>query len=389
VLSRGGAALSSPKLAASERRDSLFPYYAGFSTAFVSDVLDALQVTTGQIILDPWNGSGTTTAVASSLGVDAIGIDLNPALAIVAKARLASSKDAERASELLRCAGSKLSVQFLRKTCSSAVDSRTRSLLLLAVFRLTRRRLSARDLRATNPTWWSLGLADVKTAVTSLTRSHVERELEEIRKRLSPRKRGCGTVRLVQSDLLITKPLKKPADIIVTSPPYLTRIDYVKATLPELLVLSLIENVQIEQMRRAMIGSPVIGRGPDQVPVQIGEHAKAALTRICRHQSKASSSYYLAFFTTYITKIVSALERLSDLTMPSAKLVLVVQGSHYKEVFVDLAQLFIELSAGAGFSFVSRADFHFKQSFAQLNPKANGYSLDTARESALFFEKSP
>ncbi|WP_410712175.1 DNA methyltransferase [Bradyrhizobium sp. BEA-2-5] len=42
----------------------------------------------GQVVLDPWNGSGTTTSVANGAGLTAVGIDINPAMAVVAKARL-------------------------------------------------------------------------------------------------------------------------------------------------------------------------------------------------------------------------------------------------------------------------------------------------------------
>ena len=38
--------------------------------------------------MDPWNGSGTTTAAASLYGYRWIGFDLNPAMAVAAKARL-------------------------------------------------------------------------------------------------------------------------------------------------------------------------------------------------------------------------------------------------------------------------------------------------------------
>jgi len=38
--------------------------------------------------MDPWNGSGTTTSSAALNGYKAIGFDLNPVMAVVAKARL-------------------------------------------------------------------------------------------------------------------------------------------------------------------------------------------------------------------------------------------------------------------------------------------------------------
>ena len=42
----------------------------------------------GATLMDPWNGSGTTTSSAALNGCKAIGFDLNPVMAVVAKARL-------------------------------------------------------------------------------------------------------------------------------------------------------------------------------------------------------------------------------------------------------------------------------------------------------------
>lgn len=39
-------------------------------------------------MLDPWNGTGTTTVVAASKNVPAIGFDVKPALVVVSRARL-------------------------------------------------------------------------------------------------------------------------------------------------------------------------------------------------------------------------------------------------------------------------------------------------------------
>jgi hypothetical protein len=41
-------------------------------------------------VLGPWNGTGTTTVVAASKNVPAIGFDVNPALVVVSRARQAS-----------------------------------------------------------------------------------------------------------------------------------------------------------------------------------------------------------------------------------------------------------------------------------------------------------
>ncbi|MCA1458616.1 hypothetical protein I6F35_36545 [Bradyrhizobium sp. BRP22] len=366
----------------------MFPYYAGFSEAFVRDVLETLKVTADQVVLDPWNGSGTTTAVAKGAGLRAIGIDINPAMAVVANARLATPSSINAARQFLTQSGRRISQAFLREACPSPHLSSAQSAFLLAIFRLTRRKLRERNLLATNPTWWQLGRSDVSRAIASISKSQVEAELSELKSKVSVANSGLNKVNLVRADLLAENLPQVKADIIITSPPYLTRIDYVKATLPELLILSLLEeDLSVDQLRRAMIGSPVIGRGPDRMPTQIGDYAKSILSRIASHGSKASQTYYLAFFSTYVSRMLTALERLSSMALPGGRMVLVVQGSHYKEIYVDLARLSADLASSVGFELVSRADFNFKQSFAQLNPRANGYSLETAQETALLFRR--
>ena len=71
----------------------LFPYYAGFSFEWaVSHLKEHIPDATA-IILDPWNGSGTTTLAAQSIGVNSIGVDLNPIANVVARLRSSSLTD--------------------------------------------------------------------------------------------------------------------------------------------------------------------------------------------------------------------------------------------------------------------------------------------------------
>jgi hypothetical protein len=69
-------------------KESWFDYYAGFSAAFVRTVLERLLPDLEGRVMDPWNGSGTTTTTAHELGVCSTGIDINPVMAVVAKSKL-------------------------------------------------------------------------------------------------------------------------------------------------------------------------------------------------------------------------------------------------------------------------------------------------------------
>lgn len=68
--------------------EGFFPYYAGYPELFARELLQSAKLSRGAVVLDPWNGSGTTTYTATSLGLNAIGIDLNPVMIIVARAHL-------------------------------------------------------------------------------------------------------------------------------------------------------------------------------------------------------------------------------------------------------------------------------------------------------------
>ena len=85
--------------------ESWYRYYAGYSPEFVTDVISYLSkhghVGGDAILADPWNGAGTTTQVAEDVGVRSWGGDVNPAMVVVAKARLLGGH--ARPSELAIC----------------------------------------------------------------------------------------------------------------------------------------------------------------------------------------------------------------------------------------------------------------------------------------------
>ena len=63
-----------------------YSYYAGYSDEFVYEYLKK-YAKKNSVILDPWNGTGTTTLCCFMLGIECIGIDLNPVMNVVAGAK--------------------------------------------------------------------------------------------------------------------------------------------------------------------------------------------------------------------------------------------------------------------------------------------------------------
>src|SRR5689334_21960328 len=98
--------LSSAKRGPQERDGifAWFPYYAGFSAAFVVDVIDKLALPRGSVVFDPMNGSGTTTVVAQQRECLALSAELNPAMAIIARGKDAVlAGRAEELESVLAC----------------------------------------------------------------------------------------------------------------------------------------------------------------------------------------------------------------------------------------------------------------------------------------------
>jgi hypothetical protein len=74
-------------------RDQWFPFYAGFSSEFANHLIANSELPARATVMDPWNGAGTTTSSAVLNGYKALGFDLNPVMAVVAKAKLLQVRD--------------------------------------------------------------------------------------------------------------------------------------------------------------------------------------------------------------------------------------------------------------------------------------------------------
>ena len=74
---------SNPARIAVKKDEEIYPYYAGFSRMFAEDAIEwATDGDKEKVVLDPWNGSGTTTRTASQLGIGSVGFDLNPVMVL-------------------------------------------------------------------------------------------------------------------------------------------------------------------------------------------------------------------------------------------------------------------------------------------------------------------
>ena len=71
---------------------SWLKYKEGFSAALVNLLLDEMNAVPGDLVMDPFMGSGTTALVCQMRGIDSIGYDIMPISAVSLKAKAASAE---------------------------------------------------------------------------------------------------------------------------------------------------------------------------------------------------------------------------------------------------------------------------------------------------------
>lgn len=393
----------SPKLSDQEKRNVIYPYYAGFSEGFVGTMLDRMGARRGSTILDPWNGSGTTTYVAALRGMRATGIDLSPVSAVVARARLATSEQlasfmdrvkAMDASSLPRAgtAIDHLQAWYLAfnsgATRQESTSSAVSSLALCACFLAARQLL--RNFETRNPSWFAWDSRCLTDLDPELIEQTVARTASQIAGKVTsflPADSVPPT--LITSDVLSCDLPQSEYDFVLTSPPYLTRLDYVKATLPELMLLSRIdESISISGLRTSMIGSPLVGKAAPLPSAEWGRLANQALSEVRTHPSKASDGYYIRFYLKYFDSLFRSIARIAAALRPGGLAVFVVQASHYKEIYIDLAGVSCQMGSRLGLKLDERIEYPHSRSMVKINTRAKCLPvLDCTTETALVFRK--
>jgi tRNA G10 N-methylase Trm11 len=414
--------------------EGFFPYYAGYPELFARELLQSAKLSPGAVVLDPWNGSGTTTYAAASLGLKSIGIDLNPVMIVVARARLLPPSEADHllplATTILSRARSApptlkpddallgwfnpTTAAFIRgieqNIRGSLVGSMTKSpdgvhldrisgtaaTLYVALFAACRQLVA--PFRSSNPTWLRVPKAnerriaasqaaiakDFRSNVRGMTAALVEKREANLRLKKVPHLANC---KVSLSDTVSMKLAADSVDFVLTSPPYCTRIDYTAATRIELAVLAPLLKTAERALGRQMIGSTQVPNGEIEVDEGWGATCLSFLAALKAHPSKASSGYYYRTHLDYFDKMSRSMQRLAIALKAGGRAVLVVQDSYYKDIHNDLPKIIAEIGAHYGLTLSQKKAFHLR-SMSDINPGRRTYVRPSgATETVLCFTK--
>ena len=395
-----------------------YPYYAGYSAEFVREALDRLALPAGAVVMDPWNGAGTTTATAASLGFRAVGIDINPAMALVASGRMLPADSVPTAlprlvhpdrtkrtnADPLRTWFNDSSARSIRRLADQvhSLSTSDPSAQHLGGFYFTALALTVRALltgeRVSNPTWFKMRRHNHDSYSPSpLTIRRVfDETVQSLKQKLhiSPSRYPAGILIADSSRLPLPNHV---VDAIVTSPPYCTRLDYPVATQPELSLLGFGRtSPRFRSLRNNTLGTPTIRPTSEAPTHSLGPSCDRVLSAVATHSSRASSTYYFRFlseigavspaygFQWHRTK--SSI--VSDLHGSPRTLVCIWRGTAgSRKVRIDLAAIASEQLQALGWTQMQRTHFDVHRTLADLNPLSSDYRPGRgAVESVLEFQ---
>lgn len=397
-----------------EGADAWFPYYAGYSPGFVREALTCLGAQPGWSVLDPWNGAGTTTAVADALGCDAVGLDINPVAALVAAARLErsanTSHSAGLANQLLAVAGRNeidlADDDPLLEWLSPRVTRRYRSIegavldllgtrdgvkvnlqteapppfaafFILCLVRAAKR--FARMKGNSNPTWITPEKrGDTRTETFDRAfLAMVAACAADAEKAALGRSSTRSTVSAVSlADARALSLEASSIDAVVTSPPYCTRIDYFRATAFELAALGIgADGERFRALRSSAMGTNLMRTTTPDVSAQPSA-VRQLLKRIQQHPSKASDTYYYKHYSQYFDDARLSVAEIGRVLKPDATALLVVQSSYYKDIHVPLGDLYAALGEELGFRARVVLRVPVRRVLATINPRARHHETE-------------
>jgi DNA modification methylase len=403
--------------------DSWYPYYAGFSFEFIMSILPDLIKKDRSVILDQWNGSGTTTAAAYYLGHIALGFDLNPAVVPIANAKLVTADEMKSMPGFLESCleASRLSIRngcqiksgalkywmpptaarFVRASIEwlcdhdgvDAVQGLQPRTSLAALCILHGCRDFAVDQTKSNASWLSPNAHLPRLSIASLIKAilgHAERIIAG--DSTCPESDGSRCLVRVGDARRLPLP-ESSVDLVLSSPPYCTRVDYAKQTGFELAALLGLTEMESRELRHNLMGTTTIRTALQTERFQFHISLPFGISELLRsinlHQSHRSRTYYEPNIRQYFEDAALAVREIARVLRPGGKALLVLQNSYYKEIEIQLSDNYCELGNCVGLHSVILARNPVRRAMTAINSRSRKYCNErNYTEDVVLFEKA-
>ena len=365
---------------------SWFTYTPGFSSSFAKSAIREFvgEERRDELVADIWNGAGTTTAAAHHLGVSAVGLELNPALVIVARAKSVTRR------QLLNGSRRALDIASRRLRRKSIPRSLRDWLGIDAGAPLPRMHCPSHALSA-------LLLLNTSRACYQETRpgfrcpgdrvrAELQRQIDlvESSAELLPARRSADC-RVLTGDARKAGQIRdNTISLLLSSPPYCTRIDYGRLTGFEQDFLGVSERRNARALREQLMGTTALrteGNWRAEGAKLRTPAVRRVLEKVRRHSSHRSEAYYYRNFLQYFCDAELASATIARVLRPRGRALLVLQDSFYKEVHIPLSKLYIAMAESVGLKGSIVHSVPVLRTMAARNPGTRKY-----RQGAVYSE---
>jgi len=180
-------------------------------------------------------------------------------------------------------------------------------------------------------------------------------------------------------------------DVVVSSPPYCTRIDYAVKTRLELDILGSFVERSFASFRKDLMGTTSLReRARVQNKPALPDDIQHVLRQVESHDSHRAAEYYYPGLLQYFSDAQSSIGEIARVLKPRGVAFLVVQNSFFKEVPIPLPEMYISLGEQAGLSgtVVSRVPIEPHRNKASVNRAVRGYTNRSYYEALVRMENA-
>ncbi len=338
-----------------------FPYVEGFSGKFVEQIIQAHEIREGNLILDPYAGSGTTAVTATMRGIDSMAVDVNPFMCFVTsvKTRLdifeeKMYSDVFEISRQARRISGPERIGFLEEGRFFPPGNLNQLLKL-------RDAILALPLEPPERDLYLLALASIAIEVSNMARhtdlryrrsenseknvfqifvQRATRYVDDLNQ-LDPVSCECA---VINDDICnpsrIPSKFHEEVDYLITSPPYLNGTNYIRNTKLELALLGMIETGNdLTSLHKALITG-----GINSVKWKPTEHIFPFVEEVCAKLSPVAYDRRIPqMVREYFSDMFSSFQTIDSLLSQDARGYVVVGDSRYAGVAIPTDRFIEEL----------------------------------------------
>lgn len=359
-------------------RHRWYYYKEGFSPNLVEKAIEQTGLNKEDLIIDPFNGSGTTTLTSSLLGYKSLGVEVNPFTSFLSdtklktvpvselknlESKLFKSVDAGISSPLLGFSTfsktTKLSKWLFNDSVLNAFEGgwnysnsisgyNSRKLIRLALISTAMQNCNAkRDgkcLRYRDS--WSNNIFDKNSFTESLmlNLSNIKEDIEA--------KPILGKSKILSGDcrnIIKTSDELKSFKLCVTSPPYLNTFDYTDIYRPELFLGKFIQGAQkLYDLRLETVRSHVQAKWNTPTQDDFGLLYQQTMKHILANTEKLMHKNIPIMIQAYFEDMLNILQLLRSKAVKDAQVWFVVSNSAYAGYEVPVDLIIGEIASKAG-----------------------------------------